>query len=312
MKLTTCLVVGVTTALSLSSCFLSQEQPSKVNQVSGPAAEGLVLMEDVQGVGTAGLILAVFGKKADTAKTARKTISKLDQQDFDMEFPVVNFDWMPVKTQSRETRCRLSKGPKSSDGRGASRANSFVSAGKLGFGPITSSTLDLVPEDNGHRYAKKIEAGFGSGLYRVVVEGSADVVAFKDILPVPEALKGVQINGVAMEDGAVIKKSVGADIQWNPTAVYDDSNKMLIDIYADLDTETYQLHCQASEKDFYTPFDGAPLHWNFPAKAFAQIPTTEHAQVYLKRGQSRTVKDDRLDVDLEGLRINVANFTLQE
>ncbi len=140
--------------------------------------------------------------------------------------------------------------------------------------------------------------------------GSADIPAFATSIELPENLNNVTIENSTLDTHTItIKKAESLNVAWTAPSMTNDTNVMILDVYADSAQANLQLHCVIPETSA-SLIGGAEL-WTIDSSWLQQLPTTNTAQLYIARGNVYDATQDSLDVQLQGLRTHFANITLE-
>ena len=116
-------------------------------------------------------------------------------------------------------------------------------------------------------------------------------------------------NGTAFENAdVIIKRSDSLKVEWKAPLMFNDQNELILDIFAETDTDVYQMECTAMEKDFY---DGATVfHWDIPPTELAKLPATPKAEIRLTRMHHLKARTSGIAGIMVGARIYTAPATL--
>lgn len=281
--------------LPLLAACLNQREPGPNNNLqNAKSVKGLVLMKDIQGYGlkeTSAFIGAAFEKKASVKK-----ISGIRSRSF--------------QTESRDIQCNIKKQPISQTH--AASASTTVSVGKLGFAPITSSSLIQMPEQAEHVYYYKLGKAFAPGLYLVKSEGSAEALSFDEYISMPELLTHVVVAGEDMElKGTAFRKSEPLKITWDAASVPNSKNIMVMDIVGESSTEEVQLSCGIKESDLLS--ENNSTLWEIPVNYLSALPATLRGAIRVQRlHYDKSSKPEIADIEMEGSRIWITGAAISE
>lgn len=283
------ILVWLLSVCLLPACFLDQQEPKPAEKPASPPNQGRVSMEDVRGYQAVAMFSARFGKKATAPQAASLRSYQLTN--------------LAAAARPEAPRCEFAKATKTPT-EVREDAAAYLNVGTMAFGPALQSSGTQVQPDEHNKYVSKLEPGVPAGLYSVMATGAGEIAKFGDILSMPEEIREATGNNVTFEDGIPLLQGAPLKVSWNKPAMENESNFMLLDFYAETQTEQFQIHCVAMEAAFgsVTP----KLTWEIPASEMAKLPVTAAAAIYFVRAHVRNVASSQMEVQFQGIRTYLA------
>ncbi len=271
----------------LSSCILTQEAPNTDNPTGeGPQILGIVGIVDLlKPTGSGGFFEAGFLKKEDRAVQSGQS---------DFLFLEHSFRF------NRQSQCEVYKSDRSS------RAG-LIAAGKITFG-ISSWMTYVAEQDQDHLYSASFDPNFPSGRCTVQVEGTSEVPGFVAELLVPEPLRGVKANGVALTAPEItLQKFANLNLSWDEAQFPHEKSVMVFAL--SIPRSNFDLRCSVKEADLVK--SDKQVQWRIDKSELVQVPLVSDATVSVFRALVMLGKGKRIEVELQGSRVHSTNARVE-